>query len=47
MNRRSFVATGPALLGAGMLSANDTNPQAPRVIRPRATSGDPIEPELG
>src|SRR5687768_11279682 len=47
MNRRSFFATGSALLGAGALAANETNPQAPRVIRPRATSGDPIEPNWG
>jgi hypothetical protein len=47
MNRRSFFATGSALLGAGALAANETNPQAPRVIRPRATSGDPIEPHWG
>lgn len=44
MNRRMFLATPPALLGAGMLSAADTSPQAPPVTRPRATSGDPIEP---
>jgi hypothetical protein len=45
MNRRSFIATAPALLGAASLSAADTEPQAPRVTRPRATSGDPVEPD--
>jgi hypothetical protein len=47
MNRRSFFTTGSALLGTSMLSANETGPQAPRVTRPRATSGDPVEPNWG
>ncbi len=45
MNRRIFVAAGPAMLGAGMLQAAQTRPQAPAVTRPRATSGDAIEPK--
>ncbi|MBK5291267.1 MAG: hypothetical protein JJE04_06285, partial [Acidobacteriia bacterium] len=45
MNRRLFLTTTPAMLGAGMLSAAETRPQAPAVTRPRATSGDPIEPD--
>jgi hypothetical protein len=40
-----FLASAPAVLGAGMLPAADTRPQAPAVTRPRATSGDPIEPD--
>ena len=44
MNRRMFLATPPAMLGAGMLSAAEKGPQAPPVTRPRATSGDPVEP---
>jgi hypothetical protein len=44
MNRRTFLASTPAILGAGMLSAADNGPQAPAVTRPRATSGDAIEP---
>ncbi len=39
MNRRSFLATAPA-----MLAAAETQPQPPAVTRPRATAGDPIEP---
>jgi hypothetical protein len=45
MNRRTFVTTTPAILGTGLLSASDTRPQAPPVTRPRATSGDVIEPK--
>jgi hypothetical protein len=45
MNRRTFLATPPALLGATALSAADAGPQAPPVTRPRATSGDPVEPD--
>ena len=45
MNRRLFLTTTPAMLGAGMLPAAETRPQAPPVTRPRATSGDSIEPE--
>jgi hypothetical protein len=45
MNRRLFLASTPAMLSAGMLSAAETRPQAPSVTRPRATSGDMIEPE--
>jgi nitrous oxidase accessory protein NosD len=41
MNRRFFLSTG---LSAGMLKAAETRPQAPAVTRPRATSGDAIEP---
>jgi hypothetical protein len=44
MNRRMFLATPPAMLGASMLSAAEKGPQAPPVTRPRATSGDPVEP---
>ena len=40
MNRRTFLASTPA-----MLAAADTFPVAPAVTRPRATSGDAIEPE--
>ena len=47
MNRRTFFAAGPALAGASMLSANDANPQAPNVTRPRATFGDAVEPNWG
>ena len=45
MNRRSFLNVTPALFGAGLLSAAETRPQAPPVTRPRATSGDPVEPD--
>ncbi|MGH9718919.1 MAG: right-handed parallel beta-helix repeat-containing protein [Bryobacteraceae bacterium] len=45
MDRRMFLATTPAVLGAGILSAADTAPKAPPVTRPRATSGDAIEPD--
>jgi hypothetical protein len=45
MNRRVFLAATPALMGTGILSAAETRPQAPSVTRPRATSGDPIEPD--
>lgn len=45
MNRRTFLATTQAVLGSGVLSAADTRPQAPAVTRPRATSGDAIEPD--
>jgi hypothetical protein len=38
-----FLTATPAMLAAGVLSA-DTHPQAPPVTRPRATSGDPVEP---
>ncbi len=41
MNRRLFLTATPALLAA----AADTRPQAPAVTRPRATSGDPVEPD--
>jgi len=44
MNRRMFLGATPAMLGAGMLSAADIGPKAPAVTRPRATSGDVIEP---
>jgi len=40
MNRRLFLTSTPALLAAA-----DTFPQPPAVTRPRATSGDPIEPK--
>jgi hypothetical protein len=40
MNRRMFLASTPA-----MLAAADTLPRAPAVTRPRATSGDPVEPD--
>ena len=39
MNRRMFLAATPALLAAA-----DNLPQAPAVTRPRATSGDAVEP---
>jgi hypothetical protein len=42
MNRRRFFAT--AAMGAGALSANETRSQAPPVTNPRATAGDPVEP---
>lgn len=45
MNRRKFLATTPAMLGGSMLTAADTRPQAPAVTRPRATSGDAVEPD--
>lgn len=45
MNRRRFLTATPAMLGAGALSAAETGPQAPEVTRPRATSGDPVEPK--
>ena len=45
MNRRSFLNVTPAMFGAGLLSAAETRPQAPPVTRPRATSGDPVEPD--
>ena len=44
MNRRMFLATPPAALGAGLLSAADVAPKAPPVTRARATAGDLIEP---
>ena len=40
MNRRLFLTAMPAALAVA-----DTTPKAPAVLRPRATSGDPIEPE--
>jgi hypothetical protein len=43
VNRRKFF--GATMLGAGMLPAAETGPQAPAVTRPRATSGDPVEPD--
>src|ERR1700754_3347894 len=45
MNRRGFLASTPVLMGTGVLSAAETGPQAPAVTRPRATSGDPVEPD--
>jgi len=45
MNRRVFLAAPSALLGAEIVSAAETGPRAPAVTRPRATSGDPIEPD--
>src|SRR5918996_772917 len=45
MNRRVFLAAPSAILGAQVLSAADTGPRPPAVTRPRATSGDPIEPD--
>jgi hypothetical protein len=45
MNRRRFLATSPAVLGVSTLTASETGPRAPAVTRPRATSGDPVEPE--
>jgi hypothetical protein len=44
MNRRRFLVSSPSILAAGALFGN-TGPQPPPVTRPRATSGDPIEPE--
>src|SRR6478609_4748097 len=44
MNRRIFLATASALSTAASLAGHDEGPQAPAVIRPRATSGDSIEP---
>jgi len=43
MNRRKFFGT--SMLGASMLPAAETGSQAPPVTRPRATSGDPVEPD--
>lgn len=43
MNRRKFF--GASMLGASMLPAAETGPQAPPVTRPRATFGDAVEPE--
>ncbi|MCC7339944.1 MAG: right-handed parallel beta-helix repeat-containing protein [Bryobacterales bacterium] len=45
MNRRMFLSATPAILGAGVLSAAETRPQAPEVTRPRATFGDVVEPD--
>jgi hypothetical protein len=45
MNRRRFLTAAPAVLSASALSASETGPQAPPVTRPRATSGDHIEPD--
>jgi hypothetical protein len=39
-----FMATPAALLAAGIPGRADTDPMAPAVTRPRATSGDAIEP---
>jgi hypothetical protein len=44
MNRRHFFAAASALAGSSSLTASDDRPQAPAVTRPRATSGDTIEP---
>src|SRR4051795_9192444 len=44
MNRRLFLATAPTMLGSGLLFGADAGPQAPAVTRPRATAGDPVEP---
>ncbi len=45
MNRRLFLSTAPAMLGAARISAADSHSQAPTVTRPRATAGDEIEPD--
>src|SRR5262245_60451623 len=45
MNRRIFLAAAPAIAGAGVITAADSGPRAPAVTRPRATSGDPVEPD--
>ena len=45
MNRRLFLGTAPAMFGAARVFAADSRSQAPAVTRPRATSGDAIEPD--
>jgi hypothetical protein len=45
MNRRLFLTTAPAMLGAARVSAADSRSQAPAITRPRATAGDEIEPD--
>ena len=45
MNRRNFIASAPALIGAASAASSDSRPQAPAVTRPRATFGDAIEPQ--
>src|SRR5687768_10257444 len=45
MNRRTFLVAPAAALGTRLLGAADGKPQAPAVTRPRATAGDPIEPD--
>lgn len=45
MNRRSFLFSTPAFLAAGEAALGDTVPRAPEVTRPRATSGDSVEPD--
>src|SRR5436190_24203171 len=44
MNRRHFIATASALSGAASLAASEERSPAPAVTRPRATSGDSVEP---
>jgi len=46
MNRRHFLSATPAVLGAASLAAAaETRLEAPPVTRPRATSGDIVEPK--
>ena len=45
MNRRTFLAATPALLGSRTLAAESTSPRPPAVTRPRATAGDSTEPK--
>lgn len=45
MNRRIFLASAPLMLGGSKIAAADSRVQAPAVTRPRATSGDEIEPD--
>ena len=45
MNRRHFLASTPVLAGAHALAASEVRPHAPSVTRPRATSGDSVEPQ--
>jgi hypothetical protein len=39
------LASVPAALAGAVLAAQETGPQAPAVTNPRATSGDPVEPQ--
>jgi Right handed beta helix region len=45
MNRRLFLAAAPAMLAGGRIAVADVPARAPEVTRPRATSGDAIEPD--
>jgi parallel beta-helix repeat protein len=44
MNRRHFIRAASGLSGAALFAGSEGRSQTPAVTRPRATSGDPVEP---